>query len=174
MSRLGNTRVNAILEQSLAENNLAHIVKPTETSSPSERALFVQSKYEHRDYTGDLDVKTGLSRKPSVTELVQYIQRRDLAGILKCLLQGVQLSSAEDGQVHPLHAALIARDIPAMELLLQWKADINLVDYEAGWTCLHYAISKGDVESVSYLLTKNANLSIQDKKLRVGFGSDLY
>ncbi|KAJ4974898.1 hypothetical protein NE237_008072 [Protea cynaroides] len=60
-----------------------------------------------------------------------------------------------------LHLACHVCDLPMLELLLQFGADINMRDFH-GRTPLHHCISKGKNPYARYLLRRGANTSIKD------------
>ena len=75
------------------------------------------------------------------------------------LLEGVLPDSASSSQARPLHYAAFGGHIAAVELLLEFHANVNAVD-NTNQTALHMATLKGSIEIVTLLLSKGADPSI--------------
>lgn len=58
----------------------------------------------------------------------------------------------------PLKAAILARSLPIVQLLVEKGADVNTAD-GLGTTCLHQAAHIGHVEILSYLLEQGADVA---------------
>jgi len=65
-----------------------------------------------------------------------------------------------DGKT-PLHAAVAAECMDAVNVLLESNADVDAAD-EQGWTPLHYAARVGNVELVRRLIAAGADVNVED------------
>jgi ankyrin repeat protein len=68
----------------------------------------------------------------------------------------------------PLYMALAYGMVDAVQLLLDYGADVNVKD-RYGWTPLHDAVSIRDYECIRILLDSGADLNITDSEDRTPF-----
>lgn len=61
-----------------------------------------------------------------------------------------------------IHWAADRGHLQILDILLQYGANVNLIDKDSGQTALHYAISCGHVECIKILLKHGANRNITD------------
>lgn len=82
----------------------------------------------------------------------------------------VQIISALSGDLNiqnlagetPLHIACNLKIFKIIEYLVKNNTELDLQDYENGFTALHYSVNLDDVNTVKMLLSHNANPNIQD------------
>jgi cytohesin len=75
------------------------------------------------------------------------------------LTNNVEVDARSKYGVTPLH---LARTKGIAAMLLAHKADITLVNND-GWTCLHYAVSSGERDLLTFLLSQRCNVNAKDK-----------
>ena len=80
------------------------------------------------------------------------------------LERGVELNFVDEEGFSPIHACLDRRELPdryeILSLLVKAGADINLRGFN-GWTPLHMAAARSDLEGVRLLLRYGADRSIK-------------
>ena len=157
MQRLGNARVNALLEARLTE--LAK-KKPDYSQDggvePVQREEFIMSKYEMRLY-----MRRGAPEQVSSDALVAAVSADDAPGALHQLLQGTPVNALGPAtDLAPLHAAAVAGHAELALLLVLSGAHVGVATDPLGvadepqygeFTPLHYACARGH-EAVALLL----------------------
>ncbi|MGR9101114.1 MAG: ankyrin repeat domain-containing protein [Gammaproteobacteria bacterium] len=73
-----------------------------------------------------------------------------------------RLNSQGDG-TSALHFAVHYKDRPLADLMLNYRADINLRTKEGGLTPLHLAVMRDDADMVKFLLSKGAAIDAKDE-----------
>merc|ERR1712156_200318 len=74
----------------------------------------------------------------------------------------------------PLHTAANRRqNLEMIQLLVQYRADVNAVVAGSGWTPLHGAVMEKDAASVEFLIKNGANLNLVASKRDVSKGAKL-
>ena len=76
--------------------------------------------------------------------------------------QGAQLDTQDVAGRTALMFASTGPNVPTVQLLLDHKAKVNLVDSEEHWTALMFAAAEGHREVVDLLLKYEADLSLKD------------
>ncbi|KAJ3165644.1 hypothetical protein HK101_000185 [Irineochytrium annulatum] len=105
-----------------------------------------------------LDLPSTDGRTPAFMAVQQ-----DELDIVRILLDRVpdSLLAADRGGRNVLHIAAFTRNLPMLEFLHPVMARRNITldapDHD-GWTCLHYAVSKGEIPMLSHLLSHGASI----------------
>lgn len=132
MRRLGNLKVNQILEENLI------IPKLNPTSERQERETFIKAKYQQKQFVGKVTVNT-----PGQLDKELYRGISDgsasLLDILKLICQGANVDYKKEREKNktPLIKCIIMDNLLSLELLLQHGANTMLRD-DRSWTPLHY------------------------------------
>jgi ankyrin repeat protein len=94
----------------------------------------------------------------------------DLAGSLRCLVQGAQLNwkNPQSNFSTPIHEVVRKGLVAFADLLIQNGADINITDGN-GQTPLHYCSLFNKVDCLSLLIRRGAKLDCADNSAKVCF-----
>lgn len=65
---------------------------------------------------------------------------------------------------YPLLAALKNGHLNVARLLLEKGADINIRDFNRGYTALHDAVQREDIEAIKFLIDGNADLNVRNSR----------
>ena len=87
---------------------------------------------------------------------------REIARLLLEHGANVKARHAEGGS-QPLAYACIKNDIPMVELLLSYGADLRAAD-NSGATALHLAVDRGYFQLASVLMDRGADVNVRDKE----------
>jgi len=110
-----------------------------------------------------LDMLKQMDIPATAQNLAYYSQEKDLNKMELLLIGGVNPNEIHVNQknkkkVYTFQNACMAGDIPVLELLLEYGANIDLPD-DDGRTALHEAINYGKTEVVRFLIEKGANVN---------------
>ncbi|KAJ1970258.1 hypothetical protein IWQ62_000086 [Dispira parvispora] len=160
MLQLGNQVVNGIYKGAVTPDKLT--IHPD--TPRTEKKEHIVAKYVKKAYMEHPEGMEIGATSPFNEQMWLAIQRCDLPDALRCLAMGAEVNWRNESENYKaaIHLAALASNYVAIEFLLHWFADINVVDGE-GRTCLHYAASVDDASFVWYLLKKNARLDVMDK-----------
>jgi ankyrin repeat protein len=74
-----------------------------------------------------------------ISALMKAIDDRQITEVRRLLEAGVDANAMDEEGQSPLMAAACANDLKALDLLLQYGADVRRA-YADGWTALHMAV----------------------------------
>ncbi|KAJ1653198.1 hypothetical protein IWQ61_006637 [Dispira simplex] len=160
MLQLGNQVVNGIYQSAVAPDIFA--IHPN--TLRTEKKEYIITKYVKKSYMEHPEGMEIGAASPFNEQMWLAIQRCDLPDALRCLAMGAEVNWRNESENYKaaIHLAALESNYVAIEFLLHWFADINVVDGD-GRSCLHYAASVNDASFVWYLLKKGARLDIMDK-----------
>ena len=161
MQRLGNARVNGLLEARLGEMAKKKL-DYAEGVTPEEREEFIMSKYEMR-----LFMVRSAPEAVNAGALVEAVTADDAPLALNLLMQGAPMNDLSEEQgLAPLHAAAVGGRREMALLLLLGGALVGVTTDPLGvkddpqfgeYTALHYACAHGDKEMARLLKTHGAD-----------------
>lgn len=62
-----------------------------------------------------------------------------------------------------VHLAAKRGHLTLIKLLVEKKANLNLITEESPWSALHWAVAEGQIEVIDYLLQQGVNIDIRDQ-----------
>lgn len=169
----GNPRLDIV--RCLLENN-ADPNKGYTDSTPFHGAVSRRNLEVMRlllEYKANVDLSMGYDRK---TPLLYYSgdQKVNL-DLVRCLLENKANPNVQDGQRNTsLSLAIKARNIPLMNLLFQYKVDVNQQCGNYKLTPLMYAIDTKDLLIIESLLAHKADPNLQNSRCGIGEASLVY
>lgn len=87
----------------------------------------------------------------------------DMSKVEELLKKGVNPDARDSFGGTALHAAMFQKNIKIIQLLLQYKFDINAQGPQNGYTPLHDAVWSNNIEAVKLLLDEGAKTNIKGK-----------
>jgi hypothetical protein len=113
-----------------------------------------------------LDMLKQMSIPATAQNLAYYSQTKELNNVELLLIGGVNPNeiyvNQKNQKVYTFQNACIAGDIPTLEMLLAYGANIDLVD-DDGRTALHTAINQGKTDIVKFLIENGADVNALTK-----------
>ncbi|WP_336694534.1 ankyrin repeat domain-containing protein [Delftia acidovorans] len=107
-----------------------------------------------------------------ISALMKAIDDGQITEVRRLLEAGVDANAMDEEGQSPLMAAACANDLKALDLLLQYGADVRRA-YADGWTALHMAVSTiqrggapGDepLDAIFWLLAHGADVSAETER----------
>ncbi|XP_072156254.1 centaurin-gamma-1A isoform X2 [Bemisia tabaci] len=133
MLALGNSLANSVWEANVSKGQ----GKPTPSSSREEKERWIRAKYEAKEFLTPLPLNTSISQ-----QLIDAVCRSDMKLLTQLLAHAtpehVNTSVNQRDLRTPLHLACAMGNLPVVQLLLWYSANVKAVDHD-GRTCLTYA-----------------------------------
>ncbi|RHZ84408.1 hypothetical protein Glove_82g53 [Diversispora epigaea] len=156
MLRLGNAKANQIYEAKLDSEKIL-----LTNRERIDREKFITDKYVNKKYVDKIDDKNINSIDLSFWEAMDNSNLHDA---LKYLSLGAHVDWKNDinNGTTALHQAIRRSDDVAVEFLLLWSSDIDVVD-DNGWSGLHHASATNNARLLLNLMKRHANINLKDK-----------
>lgn len=157
MERLGNDRVNGILEQDIGVMSGWH--RPEPDCAVAQLKQFIRAKYEHRGFVKPAQE----SADALLVRLHEASRRNDVQDVIWCIFHGAdtneltqQLPDHDEGDqlldaYNAVHVACAAGALEALVLLVQNGGSLNTISRN-GLSPLDIAMVKGHTNMVEYCL----------------------
>ncbi|KAJ5075305.1 centaurin/arf [Anaeramoeba ignava] len=152
MEKLGNEKVNSLLEKMLNKNNK----KPNPNDDQNIKRNYIVRKYKNKEFVHfDLNQENSqLSIEDIHLKCYQAVQKKSFNDVFQAICQGADVlwKNPKDNNNTPIHAVIQVEDLEILELLLlNSSGNINIFN-SLLFTPIHFAILKNSVPSFKRLI----------------------